>query len=714
MPFLVPWRCLVPLDAIGLVFGGDGSDGGFSAASGAEVKVSREDEAPATLSDKIVTVSGLVSQKEEACRLMIAKLWKAQGIAPDEEGIFVLVMPTCAVGAIIGTKGAKIKEIMDSSRADINVGREAIIGMPDNPMVLNGTQEQVLSATVLTNAVLQELAERDRVKEDDFIFIPGRQNAAPRPIPRGGLSGLSARFVVSKGAAGYLIGKGGQKVKEMKDESGANMQFRNAEEEPGVCLAEDDRVLEIRGGAQERDQGVRVVLAAMDQMPDPPRESRLLVPTTLDRSLVESAAASASVELKLGVDTRLGSPEPGEVIAELDGPMFARSKAILGILALVDSQAGGSAPSRPPSRPDTRSPQFGSVNSSSLTLHAADPAVPDSLKEETPSVDDIPAPLSRAGGVADEAQEEEERIEPETGKAFTWSEFQVEFSKTYTADEVRDYWRDACKPVPKSERKTKVQEALPTRPSLEDHQVRASSHAVPSETLQDPPRQQQQPLQLPTPQPQQLQQSSDVQRMDALRQPSEIVGRPEDVLYKAAESKSHELPAPSRQDVVQHPVEQRLQDKAEPSPAEFGRHADVSSSVELGRPTDAFNFTPMQDSAFSSGQQQLFGSRDASAMWGSGFDSPYASNNFAGIPGFAQFGVPHTQLQLLLPKAIVQGKLAQNGQLAVIAEACRVQIDLDAAASIPQEKLRVILSGSVVGNSLAALMLQGHILLADG
>lgn len=105
----------------------------------------------------------------------------------------------------------------------------------------------------------QQLANQNKLKEDDFIYIPGRQNMTARPIPRGGLSGLSARLLVSKSAAGYLIGKAGQKVRELKEESGAQLQFRNAEEELALALSEDERVLEIRGGAQERDQGVRVV-----------------------------------------------------------------------------------------------------------------------------------------------------------------------------------------------------------------------------------------------------------------------------------------------------------------------------------------------------------------------------------------------------------------------------------------------------------------------
>ena len=58
--------------------------------------------------------------------------------------------------------------------------------MPDNPLIMLGTQEQIMSAVSKVNVVLQELADRDRVNEDDFRYVPGRA-AAPvrREQPQG-------------------------------------------------------------------------------------------------------------------------------------------------------------------------------------------------------------------------------------------------------------------------------------------------------------------------------------------------------------------------------------------------------------------------------------------------------------------------------------------------------------------------------------------------
>lgn len=40
---------------------------------------------------------------------------RSQGIPEEEEGVCVLVMPSCAVGAVIGTKGAKISAWADNA-----------------------------------------------------------------------------------------------------------------------------------------------------------------------------------------------------------------------------------------------------------------------------------------------------------------------------------------------------------------------------------------------------------------------------------------------------------------------------------------------------------------------------------------------------------------------------------------------------------------------
>ncbi|CAK9110223.1 unnamed protein product [Durusdinium trenchii] len=131
----------------------------------------QEGEAPATLADKIVIIAGSVHAKDAACREVIYKLRQMQGVKDLEPGVFVIIIPQISVPVVIGTKGAQIKAIMEKSGAEINVGREAIIGMPDQPISINGTVDQVVLAVSGVNSVLQDMMDRGKLKESDFRKI---------------------------------------------------------------------------------------------------------------------------------------------------------------------------------------------------------------------------------------------------------------------------------------------------------------------------------------------------------------------------------------------------------------------------------------------------------------------------------------------------------------------------------------------------------------
>jgi hypothetical protein len=74
MTFRIPWRLLIPPGSVDTVIG---TDGGLSLAqkSGAKVTVSTSEEAPVTLSDKIVKIEGSVGEQEEVLGHIVAELF---------------------------------------------------------------------------------------------------------------------------------------------------------------------------------------------------------------------------------------------------------------------------------------------------------------------------------------------------------------------------------------------------------------------------------------------------------------------------------------------------------------------------------------------------------------------------------------------------------------------------------------------------------------
>lgn len=113
-------------------------------------------------------IAGSTQAKDAACREVVRKLRQMQGVTDMEPGVFVIIIPQISVPVVIGTKGAQIKAIMEKSGAEINVGREAIIGMPDQPISINGTVDQVVMAVSGVNSVLQDMMDRGKLKETDF------------------------------------------------------------------------------------------------------------------------------------------------------------------------------------------------------------------------------------------------------------------------------------------------------------------------------------------------------------------------------------------------------------------------------------------------------------------------------------------------------------------------------------------------------------------
>lgn len=129
---------------------------------------------------------------------------------------------------------------------------------------------------------------------------------------------------------------------------------------------------------------------------------------------------------------------------------------------------------------------------------------------------------------------------------------------------------------------------------------------------------------------------------------------------------------------------------------------------------DAVSFTPLQDGgSFTSGPHQLASMDMMGSASGFGMLSPFSALNLSVTGNGLCYGLPCGQMHLLLPRAVVQGKLVPGGQLSGIAQACNIQIDLDTSPNVQADQLRMVLSGTLVGNSLAALMLQHHIMFAE-
>jgi transcription antitermination factor NusA-like protein len=154
-----------------------------------------------------------------------------------------LLMVNNEAGTIIGTGGANIREIRDNSGCHVNVG-EALPGQNERVVSLTGTTEQVQVALRMSVDKLEEASQTPAgEKRVSKVLIPNEQ-------------------------IGSVIGKGGQRAREIREQSGAFMNISAANE---IHAFSPERIVTVTG---EPQQCVAALVRITDQLADHPLEDR--------------------------------------------------------------------------------------------------------------------------------------------------------------------------------------------------------------------------------------------------------------------------------------------------------------------------------------------------------------------------------------------------------------------------------------------------------
>uniref|UniRef100_A0A915D0S1 K Homology domain-containing protein n=1 Tax=Ditylenchus dipsaci TaxID=166011 RepID=A0A915D0S1_9BILA len=112
-----------------------------------------------------------------------------------------LLMQGKEVGSIIGKRGDHVKLIRDKSGAKVNISD-------------GSCPERIVTITGNTNTIHAAFAMVARKFEEDLQALP---NSVPKPP-------ITMRLIVPATQCGSLIGKGGSKIKEIREKTGASIQ----------------------------------------------------------------------------------------------------------------------------------------------------------------------------------------------------------------------------------------------------------------------------------------------------------------------------------------------------------------------------------------------------------------------------------------------------------------------------------------------------------
>jgi len=140
---------------------------------------------------------------------------------------------------IIGKGGANISEIREKSGARVNVS-DTIPGNPERILTVSGQLDLVARAFGL-------IVRRINDEPFDVASVPGSRS-------------VTIRFVIPNSRMGSVIGKGGGKIKEIQDASGARLQASEA-----MLPGSTDRLLSVSGVADAVHIAVYYVGTVLEQ-----------------------------------------------------------------------------------------------------------------------------------------------------------------------------------------------------------------------------------------------------------------------------------------------------------------------------------------------------------------------------------------------------------------------------------------------------------------
>ncbi|XP_050419899.1 poly(rC)-binding protein 3 isoform X2 [Adelges cooleyi] len=155
-----------------------------------------------------------------------------------------LIMQGKEVGSIIGKKGEIVKRFREESGAKINISDGSC---PERIVTITGTTEAIYKAFSLICAKVEEFIEMQNGKIGAMAM---------------GKCGMTLRLIVPASQCGSLIGKGGNKIKEIREATGAQIQVAS-----DVLPQSTERAVTLTGTRDAITQCIFHICAVMIESP---------------------------------------------------------------------------------------------------------------------------------------------------------------------------------------------------------------------------------------------------------------------------------------------------------------------------------------------------------------------------------------------------------------------------------------------------------------
>jgi len=160
-----------------------------------------------------------------------------------DEPLLKVLIPNVIAGHLLGKGGSNLAELSNKYGGHIRLSgnKEYFPGTDERVVIINGAISEIVS---LSKFIMDKTAN------------PGREQL------REG-RGEMAKIVVTNDSAGLLIGKRGATMKKITDQSGAKIMIADSIGD----AVHGDRVLTVRGTAEQREEAVRQIIEKIAEEP---------------------------------------------------------------------------------------------------------------------------------------------------------------------------------------------------------------------------------------------------------------------------------------------------------------------------------------------------------------------------------------------------------------------------------------------------------------
>lgn len=245
--------------------------------------------------ERILNVSGQLDAVAKAFGLIVRRIndepFDVASLPGSKAVTIKFIIPHSRMGSVIGKGGSKIKEIQEASGARLNASEAMLPNSNERVLSVSGVADAIHIAVYYIGTILVEWAERNpggsssssagqyrqqggrggpgggdgyRGGGDGYRGGPGGGGGFGGPP--GGAGAHTQQIFIPNSLVGAIIGKGGQKINEIRSQSGCQIRVTDpgTPAQPGQPVNPDERLVTITGQPGNINTAVQMLYSRLE------------------------------------------------------------------------------------------------------------------------------------------------------------------------------------------------------------------------------------------------------------------------------------------------------------------------------------------------------------------------------------------------------------------------------------------------------------------